>query len=124
MYEQVQFAAAHRLRGYEGKCENLHGHNYKVELVVGCEDLNGTGMVMDFQDLKKIADEVIARFDHRYLNELEPFDTANPTTEHIARHIADELATRLPRGVRVREVSCRESDRCGASYIPDQAPCS
>lgn len=114
----TQFSAAHRLEGYEGQCERLHGHNYRVELLLGCEELNEAGMVMDFKDVKGMAENIIQRFDHTYLNEVEPFDVLNPTAEQIARHIAEQVAGRLPEGIRVLEATCWESDRCSASYVP------
>ena len=121
MYEltlQTVFAAAHRLRHYKGKCENLHGHNWRVEVRVAGEELDETGLLLDFGELKALVEEVVGRLDHSYLNELEPFQQANPTTECISRHIAEELAGRLPGGVSVRGVTCWESDRCGATYVP------
>jgi len=125
MYElrvESRFSAAHRLRGYDGKCERLHGHNYRVELVLGCGELNGLGVVMDFQDLKDVLGKVVGRIDHRYLNEVEPFDTVNPTAEQIARHVCEAAACRLPDGVTVRKVTCWESETCAASYVPDGRP--
>jgi 6-pyruvoyltetrahydropterin/6-carboxytetrahydropterin synthase len=122
MYEltlQTDFAAAHRLREYEGKCESLHGHNYHVELVLGGCTLNDIGMLIDFKEAKAIAGEVVDRLDHEYLNETEPFDRINPTTEQIAAHIAEEVAGRLPAGVEVRSVTCWESEKCAARYIPE-----
>jgi len=114
---EVGFSAAHRLHDYHGKCERLHGHNYRVEFVLQSEALDAGGMVVDFKDAKAIAREVVGRLDHRYLNEMEPFDKLSPTTEHIARHLADELSPRLPRGVRLRSVTCWESDGCAARYV-------
>lgn len=122
MYElslQTHFAAAHRLREYEGKCESLHGHNYHVDLVLGGRELNESGMLMDFKEAKAIAGDVVERLDHGYLNETEPFDEINPTTEQIARHIAVEVGRRLPEGIGVRSVTCWESEKCAARYIPE-----
>ena len=120
MYElevETEFSAAHRLRGYEGQCERLHGHNYLVRVTLGCERLNSLGMVMDFVDLKTILREITDRLDHRFLNEVEPFERINPTAEQIAAHIAEALTHRLPGGVCLRKVTCWESGRCGASYL-------
>ena len=125
MYElrvESRFSAAHRLREYAGKCERLHGHNYRVELVLGCGELNRLGMVMDFQDLKDVLGEVVGRIDHQYLNELEPFDTVNPTAEQIARYVCEAAASRLPDGITLRKVTCWESETCAASYAPDRRP--
>jgi len=116
---ETRFSAAHRLRDYGGKCERLHGHNWRVVVRLGSEGLNELGMVMDFQEVKKLLEGVICRLDHGYLNEVPPFDELNPTTEHIARHIAGELARGLRPGVSVRSVTCWESEGCGATYTPD-----
>jgi len=121
MYEltvEGTFSSAHNLREYEGECENLHGHNWRVVVVLGAEGLNRLGMVMDFRDLKAALKRVMEPLDHSYLNETPPFDALNPTTENICRHIAGELGKILPPGIAVRRVSCWESERCGAGYIP------
>jgi len=121
MYElsvEDHFAAAHRLRHYQGECENLHGHNWRVRVELAAEDLDGLGMVMDFRDLKKALKDVLSELDHTYLNEREPFDAVNPTTENICRHIADRLGPALPPQVSVRRVTCWESEKCGSSYVP------
>jgi len=122
MYELMvgtHFAAAHKLRNYGGECENLHGHNWRIEVRLGSDKLNDQGMVMDFKEVKTLLEGVISRLDHKYLNEVEPFDALNPTTEHLASYVAAELSGRLPEPVRVMAVSCWESDRCAASYIPE-----
>lgn len=119
MYEllvESEFSAAHRLREYHGACENLHGHNWRVEMTVGGEDLDKLGMLMDFRDLKRILNEAIKRFDHVYLNELPDFEKQNPTTENMARLLYEECSRKLPAGVRVRSVTVWESPRCGARY--------
>lgn len=120
MYELTvnsTFAAAHNLRDYCGECENLHGHNWRVEVVVGSDELDDLGMVMDFRDLKKAMAGVLGELDHGYINEVPPFDELNPTTENISRHIAARLGGLLPGHVKVRRVSCWESERCAATYI-------
>jgi 6-pyruvoyltetrahydropterin/6-carboxytetrahydropterin synthase len=116
---ETEFSAAHRLRGYEGACERLHGHNYRVVLALCCNELDSLGMAVDFREVKRIAKDVVGRLDHRCLNEVEPFDTVNPTAEQIARHIAEAVDGRLPAGVSVQGVTCWESDRCSATYLPD-----
>jgi 6-pyruvoyltetrahydropterin/6-carboxytetrahydropterin synthase len=121
MYElaiEDSFAAAHNLRGYEGDCEHLHGHNWRVEVCIAAEELDELGMVLDFRQLKAGLAEVLARLDHKYLNEVAPFDAVNPTTENICRYVAEELRAVLPCRVSVRRVSCWESDKCSASYTP------
>jgi len=115
---ETHFSAAHNLRDYVGKCERLHGHNYRVELVLGSAELGGGGMVMDFHDAKRVAADVLDRLDHAYLNEVPPFDELNPTTENIARHVAEQVAPALPDGVSVARVTCWESHKCAATYIP------
>ena len=114
---QTYFAAAHNLRGYKGSCERLHGHNWKVDIVLRAEKLDPLGMVMDFRDIKAIANGLLDTLDHRYLNELAPFLEENPTTENVAKWIFEEIQKLLPREVRVLKVTAWESDRCGASYM-------
>jgi 6-pyruvoyltetrahydropterin/6-carboxytetrahydropterin synthase len=123
MYELViesEFSAAHRLREYDGACENLHGHNWRVELVVGGEKLGPLGMLMDFRDLKKLLNDVLDRYDHTYINETAEFAEQNPTTENLAREVFRQCSARLPEGVAVRSVTVWESERAGARYTePD-----
>ncbi len=119
MYELVlktDFAAAHNLREYHGNCERLHGHNWHIEVRLRAAKLNKLGMVMDFRDVKRVLKDVTDRLDHRYLNELEPFRKANPTTENIARFIFDGLAKALPKGVKPASVTSWESRGCGVTY--------
>ena len=121
MYELViesEFAAAHRLREYHGACERLHGHNWRVELVIGTEKLNDLGMAVDFREIKKILNEALGKFDHEYLNELPDFKEQNPTTENMARIVFEECSKRLPEGVRALSVAVWESPRCCARYTP------
>ena len=121
MYELIvedTFAAAHNLRDYEGDCEKLHGHNWRVQVVLASEELDECGMMLDFRELKGALTAVLQPLDHEYLNELPPFREANPTTENLARHVAEELGQKLPRRILIRRVTCWESERCGASYIP------
>lgn len=110
------FASAHQLRGYRGKCENLHGHNWKVMLTVKGEQLDHLGMLVDFTVLKQLMKDVLGGLDHRFLNDTPPFDTINPTSELIAKFIAETLAPRLPAGIAVDSVRVWESDRCSATY--------
>lgn len=120
MYEliiQTDFAAAHSLRGYAGDCERLHGHNWKLDVVVSSPKLDKQGMVCDFREVKKLLARVVDRLDHRHLNELDFFRKLNPTTENVARVISEELDKLLPSGVRVTRVTAWESDHCGATYF-------
>jgi 6-pyruvoyltetrahydropterin/6-carboxytetrahydropterin synthase len=122
MYEisvDTTFAAAHNLRDYYGKCEDLHGHNYKVRVVVEGQQLDPTGLLYDFVHLKQVIQGVIQSLDHKYLNELAPFDTLNPSAENIARHIYDETAKHLlesPNAARVSGVTIWETDTSAATY--------
>ncbi|KPK63061.1 MAG: 6-pyruvoyl tetrahydrobiopterin synthase [Planctomycetes bacterium SM23_32] len=121
MYEltvEGDFSAAHNLREYEGECERLHGHNWRVEVRLAAEELDELGMVMDFREIRGLLGDVLDDLDHQYLNEVPPFDRLNPTTENLCRHIAQQLQDRLPCRVSIRRVSCWESDRCSASYVP------
>jgi len=122
MYELkvvTQFAAAHSLRNFHGKCENLHGHNWKVEIYVVSDELDRTEIVMDFGELKTMAKEVLDALDHKHLNELEFFKVNNPSSENIARFIYEGIASRVDRpAVSVSRVSVWESDTSRATYIP------
>ena len=83
----TDFSSAHTLRDYPGECSRLHGHNWKLEVEVTGRELDKIGMVLDFKTIRKHAKEVIADLDHHYLNDIQPFDTINPTAENIAAHI-------------------------------------
>jgi 6-pyruvoyltetrahydropterin/6-carboxytetrahydropterin synthase len=89
------FSAAHSLRYYRGKCEKLHGHNWKVELTLQGRKLNKIGILYDFTDLKKILKEIISNLDHKHLNEIPAFKRTNPTSENIAKYIYDNVKHRI-----------------------------
>lgn len=110
------FSAAHNLRDYEGACENLHGHNWKVRVVLESRFVNDQGMVMDFKDVKKVVHGLIEAFDHRYLNDLDSFSRDNPTTENISRLLYGEINRCLPDGVCAKKVTTWESEGFGAAY--------
>jgi 6-pyruvoyltetrahydropterin/6-carboxytetrahydropterin synthase len=124
MYEvsiDETFAAAHNLRGYKGKCEDLHGHNYKVRMTLAGKELDATGLLYDFVHLKKVLHQVIHSLDHKYLNELAPFDVLNPSAENLARYIYDEAAQQLrdtPRGAEIASITVWETDTAAATYRP------
>lgn len=123
MYELTiiaNFSSAHCIRGYEGACENLHGHNWKVEVTVRSKVLDRLGMVMDFKAIKARTREVVDRLDHRYLNEVPPFDAVNATAENIARFIFTELASSISGDVRVAKVRVWESDTAAAAYSGEE----
>jgi 6-pyruvoyltetrahydropterin/6-carboxytetrahydropterin synthase len=113
------FAAAHNLRNYKGKCENLHGHNYKVRVTLAGPELTPVGLLYDFVHLKQVIQSVIRSLDHQYLNEMPPFDTLNPSAENIARHIHDEIAKQIreePNGAGVSSVTVWETEVSAATY--------
>ncbi len=115
------FAAAHNLRNYKGKCENLHGHNYKVRVTLAGKELDATGLLYDFVHLKQVIQSVIRSLDHQYLNELKPFDTLNPSAENIARHIYDETSKQMretANGAAISSITVWESDVTAATYRP------
>jgi len=120
MYElgvERTFSAAHSLRGYEGCCENLHGHNWRVEAVAAAETLDELGLALDFRVFKRAVDEILAELDHRYLNEIPPFDQINPSCENIARHIHEQLSARLNDDrVRIARVRVWESEGSSATF--------
>ena len=118
LFIQADFSAAHQLRDYKGKCDRLHGHNWRIDLRLAGDRLGAEGLLLDFTEAKRILGEVLERFDHRYLNEVEPFDRLQPSSENIARTIAEAVAERFPAGVRVVSVTAWESDRCAATYSP------
>lgn len=121
MYEltvAVEFEAAHRIVGYPGKCDRLHGHNWNIEITVAGEELDELGMLVDFKEVKKAAMQVADRLDHYYLNEMEPFQKVNPTAENIAKYIFDELSNEplFLEKVKVRKVKVWESPKSAVSY--------
>ena len=120
MYEltiETRFSAAHQLRGYQGRCENLHGHNWKVQVAVSADRLNDIGLAMDFGELKKITNEVVATLDHGMLNEIFPFTEINPSSENIAKWIYESLKKRVDReGLEVASVTVWESETASATY--------
>jgi len=112
------FSSAHQLRGYKGKCENLHGHNYKIEIYARGRELNNIGLLVDFVELKEAAGDLVAYLDHKNLNELEPFVTEqNPSAENVARFILKRLAARIDDGrVQIYKVRCFETPTSVATY--------
>ncbi|HUT36691.1 MAG TPA: 6-carboxytetrahydropterin synthase QueD [Planctomycetota bacterium] len=116
LHIQAEFAAAHRLREYDGNCERLHGHNWKVDVVLRGERLDRLGMLIDFREAKGLLRGVLEPLDHQCLNDLDAFRHTNPTTENIARMLYEALAVRLPEGIAVAKVTAWESDGCGATY--------
>jgi 6-pyruvoyltetrahydropterin/6-carboxytetrahydropterin synthase len=114
------FAAGHALRNYHGKCENVHGHNYRCQLTVEGNQLDNTGLLMDFVLLKKTLQSVIDRLDHQWLNDFPPFDELNPSAENIAKYIYDEVTKGIcaKADVRLGSVRLWETDTSSATYRP------
>ena len=115
------FSSAHQLRGYQGKCENLHGHNYRIEIFARGRELNNIGLLVDFGELKSAADEIVQYLDHRNINELPPFDKElNPSAENLARYILEHVARRVGDDrVQVYKVRCYETPTSVATYQVD-----
>lgn len=116
----TDFAAAHTLRGYAGECSRLHGHNWKVEVEVIATALDAAGMGMDFKAIKAAAKGALGQLDHRYLNEITPFDTLNPTAENIAAYLFRQLSGSLngPR-TRVGAITLWETERACVHYTEE-----
>jgi len=113
------FAAGHALRNYRGKCENVHGHNYRVQVTVEGEELNSIGLLVDFSDVKRVIRGIVGRLDHQFLNDVAPFDTMNPSAENLARYFYDEIAGGLgASATRVQQVKIWETDITSATYRP------
>ena len=115
------FAAAHALRNYKGGCENVHGHNFRVQVVLAGERLDDAGLLVDFIDVKNLMGQILARLDHQNLNETPPFDVKNPSAENIAEYICTEMRGGLvntPVPVRILEVKVWETEIQSATYRP------
>ncbi len=123
MYELkiiTSFSAAHRLENFYGKCEALHGHNWKVEVFLLGEKLDEAGLLLDFGVVKARTRELLEEIDHKYLNELPAFSHQNPSSENLASFLFQRLAAILNRdGVKVSRVNVWESDTSCASYFQD-----
>jgi len=117
IYKEVHFSAAHQLREYNGKCENLHGHNWKVRAFLKSKELDSLGMVEDFSLLKKRLNDILDTLDHHFLNDVPPFDIINPSAENIAKFLFDELKKNWSTGrVTVAKVEVWESQNSCAIY--------
>jgi 6-pyruvoyltetrahydropterin/6-carboxytetrahydropterin synthase len=113
----TSFAAAHCLIHYQGDCENLHGHNWKVEVAVIARELDRAGLGIDFKTLKAETNVLLKTLDHKYLNELPPFMELSPSSENIARYLYNELGGKLNSdNIKVEMVTVWESDFAAASY--------
>jgi 6-pyruvoyltetrahydropterin/6-carboxytetrahydropterin synthase len=112
------FAAGHALRHYRGKCENVHGHNYRVQVTLEGPELDSIGLLVDFVQVKKLIQAVVDKLDHRFLNDVPPFDVLNPSAENMARYFFEELAAGLGQGnpVRIAAVKIWETDTTSATF--------
>jgi 6-pyruvoyltetrahydropterin/6-carboxytetrahydropterin synthase len=126
MYEvtvEDTFAAGHYLRNYKGKCENPHGHNYKIRVTLAGAQLDKAGLLLDFKDLKDVMKSTIERLDHQMINDIEPFTIVNPSAENLAKYFYDETNIRLSKTtngrVRVKDVTVFETDITTARYSED-----
>jgi 6-pyruvoyltetrahydropterin/6-carboxytetrahydropterin synthase len=123
MYEvtvEDSFAAGHYLRNYKGKCENPHGHNYKIRVTLAGKDLDKAGLLLDFKDLREVMRHVIERLDHQMINDIEPFTELNPSAENLAKYFYDETNGQLRQTtggrVHVKDVTVFETDSTTAKY--------
>jgi 6-pyruvoyltetrahydropterin/6-carboxytetrahydropterin synthase len=115
------FSSGHALRGYKGKCENVHGHNYRVRLTIEGPQLDAIGLLVDFTHVKKIMREIMGRLDHQFINDLEPFKVVNPSAENMAKYFFEETVKELrelPPGAKLVEAVIWETDTSRATYRP------
>jgi 6-pyruvoyltetrahydropterin/6-carboxytetrahydropterin synthase len=122
MYEVTiikSFSAAHTIAEIGGKCEELHGHNFKVEVTVAAQELNPAGLLIDFRVLKKWLAEILEDVDHKYLNTLLSFTGINPSAENIAKYISEKMESKAKKAsVKVIKVKVWESENAAVTYIP------
>jgi len=117
---KTSFAAAHNLINYQGDCENLHGHNWRVEVVVAAKELDKAGLGIDFKVLKKQTNLLLDELDHKYLNDLTPFKNDSPSSENISRYLFERLTKTLnTENIIVERVNVWESENACASYSLD-----
>ena len=115
-----QFAAAHQLRGIKGGCENLHGHNWKIEVTVAGSTLGHDGLLIDFRQIKNETKNILNALDHKFINDLEMFKAMEPSSENIARHIFESLSQKLnTEDIKISRVTAWESDTACATYWRD-----
>lgn len=123
MYEikiRLDFSAAHNLRNYRGKCERLHGHNWKVEAVFAYKSLHPDGMAVDFKEVKSLLKTILEKLDHSYLNETGIFKKLNPTSENIAKVIYEDIRTK---NKNIASVSVWENENSCATYAKRSSYC-
>ena len=114
---ETMFSAAHQLKGYRGKCERLHGHNWKVQVHVIAEKLNEIDIAIDFHEMKSLTNEVVSALDHSILNEIFPFTEKNPSSENIAKWVYDSLSKKIQNEtIQLSAVTVWESENASATY--------
>ena len=117
---ETHFSAAHQLRGYGGDCERLHGHNWKVQVHILADKLNDIDLAIDFHELKKYTNEILAPLDHGFLNDIFPFTEKNPSSENISKWLFDSLKKRLNnKNIHLTAVTVWESETASATYFED-----
>ena len=115
------FSAGHALRGYKGKCENVHGHNYKVRVTLEGQELDSIGLLYDFTHLKRVIRDIVCSVDHKFLNDQAPFDVINPSAENLAKYFYDETMRQMnasPESARIASITIWETDTTAATYWP------
>jgi 6-pyruvoyltetrahydropterin/6-carboxytetrahydropterin synthase len=117
---EAEFSSSHQLRGYEGRCENLHGHNWQVEMHVKGESLNNIGLLIDFKELRKILNSIIKPLDHVFINDIKPFDKINPSAENIAKYIFLKAKEELKeKNVNINKICVYETPKSMAIYYDE-----
>ena len=121
MSVEETFSAGHALRGYRGKCENPHGHNYRVRMTLEGQDLDSIGLLYDFTHIKRMLREVIGELDHQFLNDLAPFAAVNPSAENLAKYFHEQTSRRIESAAnapRIKHITVWETDETSATYTP------
>lgn len=113
------FSAAHRLKGYRGKCEKIHGHNWKVVAVITSRSLDKTGMVLDFKEARRLLDKILVSLDHKQLDKTRYFRNKNPTSENIAEFIFNEYQKRLKEPLELKGISVWETPTSSTTFSND-----
>lgn len=118
---ETGFSSAHQLRGYKGKCENLHGHNWRVQAFITSNTLNDIDLVIDFHEIKEMTNEIISKLDHKLLNAVHPFTEKNPSSENISKWIFDSLKEAMSgnSSIKVYAVTVWESPTASATYYDE-----
>jgi len=113
----TDFASAHTLRDYPGACNRMHGHNWKIEVEIAGTELDETGMLVDFKEIKEATNQIADRLDHYYINDIPPFTEINPTAENLSKYFYEELQKLMPNpSSAVKQVTLWETERACATY--------